>query len=195
MVVTVVNDEQELFLFSTNPSSANIQKLAEITVRRYGHNSANASNALMSLVRDQYTAMENLKSAVRDALNVSTVLGGLDMISDLRTRYNNNHSTLKSIASQLGISTYSGSTSSGSSSSNSSGGCYIATMAYGDHNHSQVMILRQFRDEILNKFVLGRWFIRIYYRYAPLMVKHLKDKKTTNNIIRSILNLIIKIIK
>ncbi len=117
MLVTVINDEQELFQLSTNPSSANIQKIAEIAVRRNGANRANATSALTDLITDRYTAIENLKTAIRGALGVSTSLGTLDMVSELRTRYNNNHSTLKSIASQLSVSSSSYSSSSSSSGS------------------------------------------------------------------------------
>jgi len=73
--------------------------------------------------------------------------------------------------------------------------CYIATMVYGDYNHPQVLVLRQFRDEILDKSILGRWFIKTYYYYSPKLVEHLKDKKTIDNFIRCILNQFIKTIK
>ncbi len=113
MLVTVVNDEQELFQFAVNPSSANIQKIAEIAVRRNGANRANATDALTNLLTDRYTATENLKTAIRGAVAVSRTLGELDMDSQLKTRYNTNNSTLLSLASQLGISS---STSSSSTS-------------------------------------------------------------------------------
>jgi hypothetical protein len=128
MLVTVVNDEQELFQFAVNPSSANIQKIAEIAVRRNGANRANATNALTNFT-DRYTATENLKTAIRGAVSVSRTLGELDMDSQLKTRYNTNNSTLLSLASQLGISssssssstsTYRPSTSLSSSSSSTS---------------------------------------------------------------------------
>lgn len=113
MLVTVVNDEQELFQFAVNPSSANIQKIAEIAVRRNGANRANATDALTNLLTDRYTATENLKTAIRGAVAVSRTLGELDMDSQLKTCYNTNNSTLLSLASQLGISS---STSSSSTS-------------------------------------------------------------------------------
>lgn len=118
MLVTVVNDEQELFQFAVNPSSANIQKIAEIAVRRNGANRANATDALTNLLTDRYTATENLKTAIRGAVAVSRTLGELDMDSQLKTRYNTNNSTLLSLASQLGI---------GSSSSSSSTHTYRPT--------------------------------------------------------------------
>jgi hypothetical protein len=85
----------------------------------------------------------------------------------------------------------------GSTTTTSSGnsGCYIATMAYGDYDHLQVMILRQFRDDVLDKSAFGKWFIKTYYRYSPKLVEKLKNKKTLNNIIRKALNQFIKLIK
>ncbi len=74
-------------------------------------------------------------------------------------------------------------------------GCYIATMVYGDYNHPQVMILRQFRDEVLDKMVLGKWFIKTYYHYSPKIVEKLKNKKAINIIIRKSLNQFIKLLK
>jgi hypothetical protein len=76
-----------------------------------------------------------------------------------------------------------------------SSGCYIATMAYGDYEHPQVLELRKFRDNILNKNLFGRWFIKIYYNYSPLLVEKLQDKPKVNNLIRHILNFLIKSIK
>jgi hypothetical protein len=75
------------------------------------------------------------------------------------------------------------------------GGCFIATMAYGDYDHPQVMILRKFRDNTLDKSVLGRWFIKSYYHYSPKLVERLKNKKTLKSIIRKALNQFIKFIK
>lgn len=82
----------------------------------------------------------------------------------------------------------------GKTISTATDGCYIATMAYGDYDHPQVMELRKFRDEFLNKSVLGRSFIRFYYKHSPLLVQILKDKPKTNDIIRTLLDQLIRII-
>ena len=75
------------------------------------------------------------------------------------------------------------------------GGCYIATMAYGNYDHPQVMVLREFRDEVLSKSQFGKWFIKTYYHYSPKMVEKMKNKKVLNTLIRKGLNQFIKIIK
>ena len=104
-------------------------------------------------------------------------LGPLAMDSETRSRYNSNKNILKRNRSQT------------------SGGCYIATMAYGDYDHPSVMELRRFRDSYLKKSSLGRSFIEIYYKYSPRLVMLLKNKKTINLLIRNMLNSIVIIIK
>ena len=80
------------------------------------------------------------------------------MDSETRSRYNSNKNILKQNRRQT------------------SGGCYIATMAYGDYDHPSVMELRGFRDTYLKKSSLGRSFIEIYYKYSPKAVsKQLKQ--------------------
>jgi predicted amino acid dehydrogenase len=94
------------------------------------------------------------------------------------------------------VSTGSGGSGGGSGSGSGGGsGCYIATMAYGDYDHPQVMILRRFRDEVLVKTTFGQWFIKTYYYYSPKLVERLKKQRTVNIIIRKALNQFIKLIK
>ena len=75
----------------------------------------------------------------------------------------------------------------------SNSGCYIATMVYGDYEHPQVLVLREFRDNFLAKFLLGRLFIRFYYKYSPGWVKALEHNKMINKSIEKALNTFIKI--
>lgn len=80
-------------------------------------------------------------------------------------------------------------------SNNKSEGCYIATMAYGDYDHPQVVILRDFRDKVLLSTSLGMVFVRLYYWLSPKLVRILKDHKKTNTLIRKSLDNLIKVIK
>jgi hypothetical protein len=83
----------------------------------------------------------------------------------------------------------------GSTIGKATDGCYIATMAYGSYEHPQVLELRKFRDEILQKTIAGRFFIKTYYFISPKLVEILKNKKTINNLIRKGLNQFIKILR
>lgn len=74
-------------------------------------------------------------------------------------------------------------------------GCYIATMAYGHYDHPQVMELRNFRDNILDKSMLGRKFINFYYCVSPFLVEIFKDKPKVNKFIREFLDGLIKILR
>lgn len=80
-------------------------------------------------------------------------------------------------------------------SSNKSKGCYIATMVYGSYEAPQVLILREFRDNVLDKSALGRLFIRFYYKFSPGIVNMLKNQSKVNLLIKSILDSIIKLLK
>lgn len=70
-------------------------------------------------------------------------------------------------------------------------GCYIATAVYGSYDAPQVLTLRRFRDDVLAHSVLGRWFIRTYYRLSPPIAERLKDAKMINGWVRSILDRIV----
>ena len=97
-----------------------------------------------------------------------------------------------------GVSTNNSVSSYTSSSSNGYGkkeGCYIATMAYGNYNHPQVMILREYRDHVLSSSIIGRHFIRLYYYISPRLVFILQGHNSTNHYIRLLLDRLIRIIK
>ena len=141
--------------------------------------------------------MIDLKTKIDSAINVMNKIGGLDMTLSERNRYNTNKSTLNNIKTQVDsvLSSISSRTSSYgsanrgySSNTSSSGGCYIATMCYGDYDHPQVMILRDFRDSVLLHHSWGQTFVRFYYRNSPNWVEHLKNKRLINKVIRKLLD-------
>ncbi len=109
------------------PKLANIKSVLGLTDDFYLKiSSAVANNALGMLVTAVNGAQESievkigdfttLRSVVRSALSVSESIGSFDLVSSQRTHYNKNHTALKSIASQLGLSGSSYSSPSTSSS-------------------------------------------------------------------------------
>jgi DNA-binding transcriptional regulator GbsR (MarR family) len=78
--------------------------------------SAVANNALGMLVTAVNKSQESIevkigdfttfRSVVRSALSVSESIGSFDLVPSQRTHYSKNHTALKSIASQLGVSSY-----------------------------------------------------------------------------------------
>jgi hypothetical protein len=68
------------------------------------------------------------------------------------------------------------------------GSCYIATMAYGDYNHPQVVYLRQYRDRVLLSHIAGKLFVKLYYFTSPYLVRVFKNSTHANRLIRKILD-------
>ena len=83
--------------------------------------------------------------------------------------------------------------SSDASAGSGSSGCYIATMAYGDYDHPQVLELRKFRDEYLLHRSWGRQFVSWYYQHSPHWVQRTKNMTVLHAIIRVCLNLFISL--
>ena len=54
--------------------------------------------------------------------------------------------------------------------------CFCASLAWGPEA-PETNLLRKFRDRILRKTAFGRWFIRVYYRAAPKVCKHLEGRR------------------
>lgn len=54
------------------------------------------------------------------------------------------------------------------------GTCFVATCAYGNANHPDVVYLRLYRDNVLFQTVLGRHFISLYYRFGPYLARRLQ---------------------
>jgi hypothetical protein len=72
------------------------------------------------------------------------------------------------------------------------GGCYIATAVYGSYDEPQVIILRRFRDDILEKTTAGRWFIDVYYKLSPKIASKLKNRQILNKLVKNILDTLVK---
>lgn len=176
----------------------------------------NAQGMLVTAVNEAqenfstFRNISNLKSVINDAYNVTLSISTMDMLPNLRAQFIKNKEVITTIKNQIFDATASTAEKfgrsageltkivrSGSNSRGRSGssGCYIATMAYGDYDHPQVIILRQYRDEVLDKSAFGKWFIKTYYHYSPKLVERLKNKKAINAIIRKSLNRFIKLIK
>lgn len=122
------------------------------------------------------TSQEEAKSRITSAILIMAEIGKMQLKPKTREFYNKNKATLQSIYDKLNPS-----------------GCYIATMVYGNYEHPKVLVLRDFRDNFLQKNYLGRCFIKFYYKYSPRWVEKLEGKTKINNAIRNILNTFIKL--
>lgn len=70
--------------------------------------------------------------------------------------------------------------------------CYIATAVFGAYS-SETILLRKWRDDKLSKSFLGRIFIKLYYKFSPLLLRGLP--KWTSPITIYVLTKFIKIIR
>lgn len=78
---------------------------------------------------------------------------------------------------------------------NNNDNCFIATMVYGNINHPQVFLLRQYRDDVLSQNIYGRTFIKVYYSTSPFFVEIFKKNRIIKSWIRKIIRFfILKII-
>jgi hypothetical protein len=65
-------------------------------------------------------------------------------------------------------------------------GCYIATLCYNDYNSKQVIVYRKFRDKILLKNRFGKFLVKKYYIYSPILVEKMKNRFTLQKLIKII---------
>jgi len=70
------------------------------------------------------------------------------------------------------------------SNSSSSGGCFIATAAYGSPIEPQINILREFRDGFMLKNSIGKAFVRLYYKYSPPLADFIAKRDNLRILVR-----------
>jgi subtilisin family serine protease len=65
-----------------------------------------------------------------------------------------------------------------------SGGCFIATAAYGSPRAGAIHILRSFRDRYLIPHPIGRKSVDCYYRYSPPIAVFIADRPAIRRAVR-----------
>ena len=125
--------------------------------------------------------IETVRNKIRAIIDIIDTLRVFDMSATVRSRVNKNRNTIVGMESEIERAVQ-----------KSSSGCYIATMAYGDYNHPQVVILREYRDQVLSKYIFGRLFIKIYYGTSPYLVKYLSGRDSVHFFIRKLIDQWIK---
>ncbi len=67
------------------------------------------------------------------------------------------------------------------------GSCFVATAAFGDRMHPDVVTLRRFRDCHLVKCKAGRAFVRFYWRVGPVLARRTKPDDIHGRLARAVL--------
>lgn len=125
--------------------------------------------------------------AVKNSIVVATAvmhdMSKMDMPPDVRTKFNENKSTLDLIRNQIELA---------EKRSSNSAGCFIATAAYGDYDHPSVQVLRRFRDEKMLVSQLGEHLVALYYRFSPGLSRWLIKHPGLKQAVRKTLEKIVK---
>lgn len=133
-------------------------------------------------------AKSNFLSVIQESKDLMQSIAEFDMDSETRGRY----SEMTELVENLYETISNLSISEPPKPAEPKSGCYIATMAYGDYDHPQVLILRNFRDSTLTKYLFGRLFIKFYYRISPTLVRYLQSNQSIKSWSRRILDTLIK---
>jgi len=70
----------------------------------------------------------------------------------------------------------------------SKGRCFVATAIYADASHPNVVILRKFRDNVLEKNCIGVRFNQFYYKVGPRLAVSPLTRGKVGAALRGILN-------
>ena len=76
-----------------------------------------------------------------------------------------------------------------------SGGCFIATAAYGTPFANEIDVLREWRDKTLQTTIPGKSFVKTYYKYAPRVAKYIENREFLKGLTRLILYPLVRALK
>ena len=73
--------------------------------------------------------------------------------------------------------------------------CFVATAAYGDPDHPDVVFLRAFRDSELRASAAGRAFIDFYWKVGPVLAKPVSRSPVLRRSARMAIEGIVRILR
>lgn len=107
-----------------------------------------------------------------------------DKASDVRSSVASNPNTSPKVLEILAKDMESSVRNSVSSNTQKAKKCFIATAVYGSDMTFQVIVLRSFRDQVLRRYILGKWFIAAYDNVFPPLARFIENKPLIKNIVR-----------
>lgn len=63
-------------------------------------------------------------------------------------------------------------------------GCFVATACYGDYDAREVLVLRRYRDNVLQQTKTGRLLVRLYYHISPSLANYINSRASLKRLIR-----------
>jgi hypothetical protein len=79
--------------------------------------------------------------------------------------------------------------------SKSGGACFVASVAYADPNHPDVVFLRAYRDGVLLNSTIGRSFVAWYRLNGPRLAKVVEKSKTLKVVSRYLIAKVVLVLK
>jgi len=73
--------------------------------------------------------------------------------------------------------------------------CFVATAAYKNPSHPDVIFLRAFRDQCLSNYRGGRIFISLYWRFGPILAKIVSRNKYISSLSKRVIGVIVNLIR
>ncbi len=64
------------------------------------------------------------------------------------------------------------------------GGCFIATAAYGSRMAKEVVVLKNFRDNVLLQTSVGRSFVKFYYEFSAPLADYIGEHEISRTAVR-----------
>jgi hypothetical protein len=74
-----------------------------------------------------------------------------------------------------------------SSTPSPTGGCFIATAAYGTPAAEQIDVLREFRDSVLLESTPGSQFVALYYQFSPPVADFIAGNELLRTLVRELM--------
>lgn len=66
-------------------------------------------------------------------------------------------------------------------------GCFVATAAYGSYHHPDVVALRRFKDEVLDRSRAGRAFVDFYWFVGPKLARRVATDGVSGRVARALI--------
>ena len=73
--------------------------------------------------------------------------------------------------------------------------CFVATACFECPDNPNVLYLREFRDQVLKPSVLGRAFVRLYYKKGPVLAGLIQNRPLWRAVMRKLLSSVVSVIK